>query len=57
MTDRQGVNRLERGRNFFAAAQALAVAEGVPFGWRLLTVPGVAHVNARMAVAAAPLLA
>lgn len=57
MTDRQGVNRLERGRNFFTAAQALAAAEGVPFHWRLITVPGVGHVNARMAVAAAPLLA
>ncbi|WP_191084444.1 alpha/beta hydrolase [Roseococcus microcysteis] len=57
MTDRQGLNRLERGRNFYAAAQALAASEGVPFGWRLITVPGVAHVNARMAVAAAPLLA
>lgn len=56
VTDRQGLNRLERGRNFFAAARALAAAEGVPFGWRLRTVPGVGHVNAQMAVAAAPLL-
>jgi len=57
VTDRQGLHRLERGRNFFAAAEALAAASGSPFGWRLVTVPGVAHVNAAMAVAAAPLLA
>lgn len=57
VTDRQGLNRLERGRNFFAAAQALAAAQGVPFEWRLITVPGVGHSNAGMAAAALPLLA
>lgn len=56
VTDRQGEHRLARGRNFFAAAQALAAAEGVPFDWRLITVPGAGHVNAQMAAAAAPLL-
>jgi poly(3-hydroxybutyrate) depolymerase len=56
-TDRQGLNRLERGRNFFAASEAAARSQAVPFGWRLVTVPGVAHVNTGMAAAAAPLLA
>ena len=50
--DRQGLNRLERGRNFFAAAKQKAEELGVPFNWRLVTVPGVGHQGARMGDAA-----
>jgi predicted esterase len=56
-TDAQGLDRFSRGQNFFAAAQAAAAARGVPFGWSLGTVPGVAHSNAGMAQAAAAILA
>ena len=56
-SDAQGTNRFDRGRAFFAEAGAAARRLGLPFAWRLATVPGVAHSNAGMAVAAAPLLA
>ncbi len=49
---RQGAHRLERGRNFHAAA----MAAGVPCNWGLGTVPGVAHSNAGMAERAAAIL-
>lgn len=41
--ERQGANRLERGRNAFNAARQLAQEKGWPFGWRLLEVPDVGH--------------
>jgi hypothetical protein len=44
----QGVNRLERGRNIFAKAQAAARERGWRFGWRLVEVPGVGHNAAEM---------
>ncbi|MBS7789853.1 hypothetical protein KTR66_07600 [Roseococcus sp. SDR] len=56
-TDVQGLHRFERGQNFFAAARAAAAQRGVPFGWSLETVPGVAHSNSGMAAAAASILA
>lgn len=40
---RQGRTRLERGRNIFAAAEAMAAARGWPFGWRLVVAAGVGH--------------
>jgi poly(3-hydroxybutyrate) depolymerase len=49
---RQGPHRLERGRNFHAAA----MASGMPCAWGLSTVPGVAHSNAGMAQRAAAVL-
>ncbi|MBV1696392.1 MAG: hypothetical protein KGP27_18175 [Hyphomicrobiales bacterium] len=53
----QGAHRLERGRAFFDAAKAEAERLGVPFNWRLVTVPGVGHSNEKMAASAvAPLL-
>ena len=45
---RQGPNRHERGLNAFRAAQAAAQANGWPFNWRLVEVPGVAHSARRM---------
>jgi pimeloyl-ACP methyl ester carboxylesterase len=53
---RQGANRLERGQSFFRAAQRRAETLHMPFNWELHTVPNVAHSNAGMARAAAPLL-
>jgi pimeloyl-ACP methyl ester carboxylesterase len=41
--DRQGANRLERGRNTFRAAQDLAKQNGWPFAWQLVEVPDVGH--------------
>ena len=47
--DKQGVNRLERGKNFFATSQKMAEKLGVPFRWRLATVPRVGHNGKKMA--------
>lgn len=51
--DAQGLTRLERGNNFYRAATRAAENANAPFAWRLVTVPGVGHSNARMAPAAA----
>ncbi len=56
LSDRQGRNRLERGRAFFRSARALAEHTGLPFRWRLHVVPGMAHDHAAAARAAAALL-
>lgn len=52
----QGPHRLARGKTFHAAARAAAERLGVALRWKLETVPGVGHDNARMAPAAARLL-
>lgn len=52
----QGPYRLARGQAFFAAGREAAARLGVEFGWRLGTVPGVAHSNAGMAPRAAQAL-
>ncbi len=41
--DRQGRNRLERGRSAYRAAALLAAARNWPLGWRLVEVDGVGH--------------
>lgn len=41
--DRQGPNRLSRGRNAFRQARALAVEKGWEFRWRLVEAAGVGH--------------
>jgi poly(3-hydroxybutyrate) depolymerase len=46
--ERQGYNRLERGRNAFRAAQQLAQQRGWTFNWKLLEVPDVGHSARRM---------
>ncbi len=48
----QGPHRLARGHAFFQAAEAAAKRMEVPFGWRLIEVPGVGHSNGGMADAA-----
>lgn len=40
---RQGQHRLERGRNCYAFAQALAARNGWPFHWRKVETPGIGH--------------
>ncbi|WP_378954624.1 alpha/beta hydrolase [Pelosinus sp. sgz500959] len=57
LADGQGINRFERGNNFFAMAKDKAEALGVPFNWKLITVPGVGHSDGGMAAAAAKLIA
>lgn len=46
--ERQGGNRLERGRNAHRAAQQLARDRGWAFNWRLIEVPDVGHSARRM---------
>jgi len=41
--DRQGRNRLERGRNAYHAAVDLAARRGWPLAWRLVQADGVGH--------------
>ena len=53
---RQGSNRFERGQRFFRSAEFEAEQLGAAFNWQLRTVANVAHSNAGIARAAAPLL-
>lgn len=53
---KQGLHRLARGQNFFAASRARAQALGCRFAWTLNTAPGIGHEFDKMAVAAAALL-
>ncbi|WP_440958684.1 alpha/beta hydrolase [Oceanicaulis sp. LC35] len=53
----QGPHRFARGMFFFEAARSEADRLQLPIGWRVVTVPGVAHDNAGMAHAAAYLIA
>ena len=57
LADAQGVNRFERGNEFFATAKKKAAQMGVPFNWQLITVPGVGHNEAEMGAVAAKLIA
>ncbi len=41
--NRQGINRLERGRKFFEAGRALAKEKGWKFGWEKVEIPGIGH--------------
>ncbi len=50
---RQGIHRFSRGLNYFRIASEQTVKLGVPFGWKIATVPGVAHSNTLMAPHAA----
>jgi len=46
--ERQGMNRLERGRNAYYTAQDIARERGWAFNWKLVEVPGVGHSARRM---------
>lgn len=45
---KQGMHRLERGRNCFNYAKSLAERRGWPFNWRIVETPGIGHDAARM---------
>lgn len=47
--DKLGLNRLERGKNFFAMSQKKAEEIGTKFNWRLIIVPNVGHSRISMA--------
>jgi poly(3-hydroxybutyrate) depolymerase len=49
----QGLHRFARGLGYFKAASEQSVRLGVPFGWKIVTAPGVGHSNAAMAAFAA----
>ena len=44
----QGPNRLQRGLAFFRAGRDAAGRMGIPFGWAIRIVPGVAHTHCGM---------
>ena len=50
--DKQGLNRFERGKNFFSQSKKKAEELKTKFNWRLVTVPNVGHSGAPMAKAA-----
>ena len=52
----KGRTRFERGTNFFNDLIGLGVENNLPFRWRYQTVPGVAHDNAGMSLAASEFL-
>ncbi len=43
LPDRQGDNRLDRGRRAFEYARSVAEQNGWPFGWTLIEAPGIGH--------------
>lgn len=47
--DKQGLNRLERGKNFYAKTVLKAQEIGVKLNWQLITVPDVGHSGIKMA--------
>lgn len=55
--DAQGPHRFARGQAFYAEGERAATERKATFGWTLVTVPGVGHSNAKMARAAAEILA
>lgn len=55
-SDEQGVNRLDRGLNFYMTSRDTAARHRMPFRWRLSAVPGISHSHTEMARAAAPLV-
>ncbi|MFM7672593.1 MAG: hypothetical protein ACKO6Q_08395 [Bacteroidota bacterium] len=53
--NKQGLNRYERGQNYFRACTRAAADLKTPFRWKLISMPGVAHSNAETAKAAGAL--
>ena len=50
--DKQGLNRFERGKNFFNQSQKKARELKTKFNWQFATVPNVGHNGVKMAIAA-----
>ena len=55
-SDEQGINRLERGLHFYLRSRDIAARRSMPFTWRLIVTPGIAHSHSEMARVSAPLL-
>jgi hypothetical protein len=55
-SDLQGINRLERGLNYFLTSREMAADRSLPFDWRLVVVPGIAHEHTDMAQVAAQII-
>ena len=56
LIDRQGLDRLSRGKSFFRMAQELALSKNSRFNWSLKTVPNVGHDFRAMSTTAAEIL-
>ncbi len=56
-SEEQGLDRFERGENFYNMAKNKAAELGVPFNWKIVTVPGAGHEDPRIVAAAAKLIA
>lgn len=54
--DKQGTNRLDRGKNFYNFSEKLSKNSGMRFNWKLKIVPKVGHDQKKMAEAAADYL-
>lgn len=54
--DLQGLNRWERGNNFFKTSKSYADKRRFPFSWQLKSMSGAAHSNSKMSKFAADLL-
>ncbi|MGI9552953.1 MAG: hypothetical protein ACR2MT_17235 [Aurantibacter sp.] len=54
--DKQGLNRLDRGKFFFNQSRSLANALGFEFNWELQIIPNVGHDHRKMGDAAAAYL-
>lgn len=54
--DRQGRNRLDRGRTFYDYCRRLCLRRGWPFRWRLVEEPGLGHQSVEMGMRAVPYL-
>lgn len=53
---RQGRDRVERAKNFYEMSKAKAAEMGVPFNWKLMIVPDIAHENGKMAASVTEML-
>ncbi|MCG8578810.1 MAG: alpha/beta hydrolase [Bacteroidales bacterium] len=54
--DKQGTNRLDRGKNFYNFSKELSKKSGMKYNWKLEIIPGVGHNKNKMAKAAADYL-
>jgi hypothetical protein len=54
--DKQGTNRLDRGKNFYTFSEELAKDLKMKFNWKIEVIPNVGHNQKKMAAAAADYL-
>jgi hypothetical protein len=55
-SDAQGINRLQRGINYFLTSREMAADRSLPFDWRMVVMPGIAHEHTDMAEVAAQII-